>query len=183
MSLKRSAPGGNDNQSSKKLKSTPTSAETLLERTRSADDEAEITNANWVIPAATHNRDARDESDQVTQYAHSLYDQPWNRLRVTQEPFGFPRLRTPIFKGLTTAVLTPLNHDNQSSEAVCSLFEDIKRDTKRPSKGAAAHRPGPYVRAAFDQAFDSDDNNSAVVASRSNANPILALTEDFWVQV
>jgi hypothetical protein len=114
------------------------------------------------------------------QYASSLYQNKWNQLRTSQRPFGFPLIRAPLYKAFSSKAL---QRSQNTSTPLCGAFNLISLDTRHQAKGDAVQFPGPYMRGAFEKAFTEHDNGPAVVASRSSADPVLALGQDYWVQV
>jgi hypothetical protein len=182
MSSKRKSPSNHGDHEIAHKRPKGQIAEEEEHPTNHADAHVDIatTNVNWALPTSDPKSNDRDQGAEITQYATLLYGQTWDHLTVEQLPFGFPRLRSPIHKGYTDTVKKPYSDENGTSRAVCDLFNLIKNDTKKYRQGVD-YQPGPYSRVAFDEALHGGD--VAVVASRSDANAVLALTEDIWVQV
>jgi hypothetical protein len=139
----------------------------------------------WVVPTRTKDSGVRDDSINVTRYAQRLYNRPFEQLYTRQTPFGFPPYRTPIYKGYNVADLTAEKDTNQGSDALRTLYNAIKSDTEKV-KAVAGQAPrvrGPYVQTAFEQAFENATEDVAVVASRSARNAVLALEQNYRLQV
>lgn len=76
-------------------------------------------------------------------------------------------------------------YNNQGSEALRTLYNTIKSDTvkEKAVPGQPPRVRGPYVRTAFEQAFGNATEDVAIVASRSAGNAVLALEQDYRLQV
>ncbi|KAF1919559.1 hypothetical protein BDU57DRAFT_569220, partial [Ampelomyces quisqualis] len=142
-----------------------------------AEEHPERVTVRWALPTTDHKTHERDESEDVTKYAQPLFNQAWDTIQTTQRPFEFPAIRTPIFKAKGKDLDGSDQH--QSSRALQGLFNTIKHATERAGGGNV----GPYSRHAFEQTFNDANNDSAVVASGSLATPILALHQDYQVEI
>lgn len=175
MPPKRKTTGGGK-KGSKKAKKAPTPEEVPPISPSNLSDGSERNEVRWGFPTTAKDNDGPDRSDNVTQFAPTFYDQDWNTLTTREIPFGFPRIRSPYYKTDTATVYNAPGHNrSQTSQAVLDLFNLIKRETGR--------QQGPYNRHAFDQAFGNDDDDLAVVASGSAAHRVLALTQDYRLQM
>ena len=182
MPPKRKTTGG-EKKDSKRAKKAPTPEEVPPSSLSISSDESERNEVCWGFPATAKDNDAPDRSNDNTQFAPTFYNQEWNTLTTREAPFGFPRLRTPVYKTPSAHVYTPLgNNASQTSQAVLDLFNLIKRNTPQ-QKGDAAQQQRPYSRPTFDQAFGNDEDDFAVVASRSDAHHVLGLAQDYRLQV
>jgi hypothetical protein len=139
----------------------------------------------WVMPTRIKDSGVRDDSISVTRYAQRLYNRPFEQLHTRQAPFGFPPYRTPIYKGYNVADLTAEKDTSQGSNALRTLYNAIKSDTERVKAvaGQALRVRGPYVRTAFEQAFENATEGVAVVASGSAGNAVRALEQNYYLQV
>lgn len=133
----------------------------------------------WAVPAEVETAQSANTRQAITKYGPSLFGRPWEELTRSQEPFGLPRNRSPIFKGHSAKVMKAGIDDNQSSKAFCEFFELIKKDTQPLKKGTVPPIRGPYTRNGFEAAFRVAGQVGAVLASRSTTTPILSLTQDY----
>ncbi|CAO2654568.1 Nn.00g113010.m01.CDS01 [Neocucurbitaria sp. VM-36] len=183
MPPKRKATGGS-NKASKKQKKVPTLKEVRRPYADAQDAVSGRHEVRWGLPATARDNNVPDTSDDITHFAPALYGQNWNELTTREAPFGFPRLRTPLYKVFTDkAYVPPGNNVSQTSEAVLRFFDVIKRDSQPQKKGAPPRTPGPYVRNAFENAFGDEEDDLAVIASRSADHPVLALDQDYRLEV
>jgi hypothetical protein len=143
-----------------------------------SEDDAARTEVPWVLPTQSKKDTESDQSEAVTQYAGVLYNQPWNSIRTSERPLRFPPFRTPLYKTKGGKDLDG-SEFHQSSASFRGLFNIIKRDTETKGDDAARR----YTRDAFNQAFAEEGNSAAVVASRSIDNYVLALGQDYRVDV
>jgi hypothetical protein len=98
-------------------------------------------------------------------------------MRTAQRPYKFPALRTPLFKGKGKDL--DGQDPQRSSVALRDLYNTIKHATETHSEDGGL----VYTRTAFIRAFTNANDNSTVVASRSDAAPVLALDQDYQVEV
>jgi hypothetical protein len=132
----------------------------------------------WVLPSQTEASTSPDQSEATTRFARALYNQDWDTVSISQEPYGHPPLRTPLYKNKAPN-MTANKDVTKSSAALRSLFNRIKQDTERNFSRIG----GIYTREAFNRAFLNANQDVAVVTSTSAAHPILAIDEDYRVEV
>ncbi|KAF2032494.1 hypothetical protein EK21DRAFT_60679 [Setomelanomma holmii] len=168
---KRKAATQTEGKSEKRSKRDNSPEETPLSPIEHDVDGSQVP---WVVPTQNSATLDPDHNEAITNYAQSLYAQPWNSLRTTQEPLRFPLLRSPIYKK-RTANSTP--GPNESSAALRRVFDAIKRDTG----GTVDEARNDYRRDRFSGAFTVAPE-SAVVASEGQGNLVLSLTEDYTLQ-
>jgi hypothetical protein len=168
---KRKPVGADGNGPSKKQKTldSPLPAPT--------EDDVDKTEVPWAQPTQSQGNNDRDQSEDVTRYAPTLYEGPWAVIKTTQRPFKFPMLRTPLYKNKGKDLDGSDPH--RSSAALRDLFNTIKHATEQRSQDGGV----VYTRGAFTHAFDNANDGSAVVASRSAAHPVLALNQDYRLEV
>ncbi|KAJ4368013.1 hypothetical protein N0V83_006368 [Neocucurbitaria cava] len=139
------------------------------------------TEVRWGLPATARDNNAPDTSNEITRFAPALYNQDWDELTTHETAFGFPRLRTPLYKTRTDKeYVPPGNNISQTSQAVLDFFHVIKGESAPQKKGTTL---GPYARSAFENAFGDEDDDFAVVASRSGDHPVRALDQDYRLAV
>jgi hypothetical protein len=130
---------------------------------------------SWALPATSSKDNTRNEDEDITKYARTLFQQSWDEIQTRQKPFRFPALRTPVYKAKGKDLEGEDAH--KSSAALREFFNTIKHDTEVTSA------TGPYTRRAFNSAFDNARDHIAIVASRSTTSPILALDQDYRFEV
>lgn len=182
MAPKRKATGEGSKRS-KKPKKAPTPEDTPPTSPRPSGNDSGGNKVRWALPVIDRANTAPDTSDNVTRFAPMLYNRTWDELTTREVPFGAPRLRTPLYKQAPKNPYTPPQKNvSRTSQAVLNLFDVISRDSL-PIKREPADQPAAYARNTFEQAFGGGDDDIAIVASRSTAHPVLALTQDYRVQV
>jgi hypothetical protein len=169
MASKRKGAGAEKKGSSKKSRKEDSPLPALTE------DDAGGTEVAWALPTQDSNTNQPDRSAAITRYAPILYERSWATIRTVQRPFKFPALRTPLYKAKGKDLDGQDAH--QSSAALRDLYNAIKHATQELSED------GEQVRTAFTRAFTNANDSSAVVASRSATAPILALDQDYRVEV
>jgi hypothetical protein len=130
---------------------------------------------DWILPSEANNT-TKDESEEITRFAPVLFERRWPEIETPEGSFPGPPTRSPACtkKGLKNlaASVTP----NKSSPCMINFFNRIRRDA------LAEGGDGVYRQGAFENAFE-EEGDSAVVASRSRANPIITLNRNYTATV
>ena len=127
---------------------------------------------DWILPSQANNT-TKDDSEEITRFAPVLFERRWPEIETPEGSFPGPPTRSPA---CTKRGLKNLKHSvrpNKSSLCMIKLFNGI-----REQQGGN----GVYNQGAFENAFE-EEGDSAVVASRSGANPIITLNQNYTAAV
>ena len=130
---------------------------------------------DWILPSQANNT-TKDDSERTTRFAPVLFERRWSEIETPEGSFPGPPTRSPA---CTKRGLKDLKHSvapNKSSPCMINLFNRIREHV------LAQGGNGVYNQGAFENAFEEEDD-SAVVASRSGANPIITLNGNYTATV
>lgn len=135
--------------------------------------DAEKVQVHWGLPTLHRGDDAADNREAITRYAETLFGTPWAQLNIQDSTFRRPHVRTPYYQSKGKNLVP----DRKSSQALCSLWNEVKLST------ASALTEGHYTRHSLSSRLSEENAGLAIIASRSSDHPVLSVAEDYEVQV
>jgi hypothetical protein len=145
-------------------------------RTKSEDDhyhKRPAIEVNWAIPKEKAKSIYKDVH--AIEYSQALYQRAREDINPQQTPLPDPQHRTPIYQIKKSKDLLAADQ-NRPSASLRSLFNEIKRKS-------TTVQDVRYTLAHLEQNFNEEDQNIAVVLSRSENDEIFVLNEDERLEV